>query len=191
MNSVHLIGRLGRAPERRSTQTGKAVCTFSIATDEREQGPDGKWVTRPEWHRIVVWDRQAEACAAHLAKGSLVGVEGRIRTRKWTDRDGDQRQLTEIVAKHVEFLGGRLVAAPALGLLLQFRRALLHGGALLLGKAVGHCHSPGRIGALRFRACRARGPGASRFVTVRASAGEDPAGGRSFRRLEEGRELGR
>lgn len=113
LNKVMLIGRLGKDPELRYTSSGKAVCDFSLATGdgrrEREQ---------VEWHRIVAWEKTAELCNQYLGKGSQVYVEGRIQTRRYTDKDGGERSVTEIVAQHVTFLGqkgegGRADSAPA------------------------------------------------------------------------------
>lgn len=100
MNKVILIGNLGRAPETKTTQNGKTVCTFSVATNERRGGQDST-----EWHNIVAWDKTAELCQRYLTKGSKVGIEGRIQTRSWDDQQsGQKRYRTEIVAWQVEFL---------------------------------------------------------------------------------------
>jgi single-strand DNA-binding protein len=96
MNRVILIGRLGRNPELRSTTTGRPVVNFSLATDTPTDKPD--------WHQIVVWDKQAEACVKFLSKGHLVGIEGRLNTREWTDDQGVKRWTTEVVAFRVQFL---------------------------------------------------------------------------------------
>ena len=99
LNKVMIIGRLGRDPEVRYTQSGKAVANFSVATDH---GPrDNK---KTEWHRIVVWDKLAELCGRYLAKGRQVYVEGRLQTRDW-EKEGVKRSSTEIVANQVTFLG--------------------------------------------------------------------------------------
>lgn len=103
LNKVLLIGRLGAAPEMRYTQSGNPVANFSMATSD-SWGSGDERKERTEWHRIVVWGRQAEAVAEHLGKGSLVFVEGRLQTRKWEDRDGKARYTTEIVARDVRFL---------------------------------------------------------------------------------------
>lgn len=100
INKVILVGRLGRDPEMRFTGGGKAVTTFSLATDG--WGKDAP----PDWHRVVCWERLAETTNQYLEKGRLVYVEGRITHRTYTDRDGNDRQSTEIVASLVKFLGG-------------------------------------------------------------------------------------
>jgi single-strand DNA-binding protein len=103
VNKAILIGNLGKDPEIRYTQSGTAVCTFSLATTERrKQGEE--WVDHTEWHNIVAWARQAELCNQYLQKGSTVYIEGRIQTRKWQDKDGNNRYSTEIVVNDIQFL---------------------------------------------------------------------------------------
>jgi single-strand DNA-binding protein len=106
VNRVILVGNLGRDPELRYTQSGQPLTRFSLATNERfKQGDD--WQERTEWHRVVVWGKQAENCAQYLQKGRSVYIEGRLQTRDWEDKEGNKRQTTEIVAQTVQFLGGR------------------------------------------------------------------------------------
>jgi single-strand DNA-binding protein len=107
VNKVILIGNLGRDPELRYLQSGQAVATFTVATNERWNDRDGKPQERTEWHRIVVWGKQAENCANYLSKGRPVYVEGRLQTREWEDKEGQKRQTTEVVAQTVQFLGSR------------------------------------------------------------------------------------
>lgn len=107
VNKVILIGRLGADPEVRFTQSGQAVATFTLATNERWTDRNGQKQERTEWHRVVVHGRSAEACGQHLRKGSQAYVEGRIQTREWQDKEGQKRTTTEIVALRVQFLGGR------------------------------------------------------------------------------------
>lgn len=104
LNKVMLIGRLGRDPEVRYTQSGSAVCSLNVATDESYTDRDGKRVERTEWHRVSVFQRAAESCGKYLAKGSLVYVEGSLFTRKWQDKEGQDRFTTEIHAQRVLFL---------------------------------------------------------------------------------------
>lgn len=101
LNKVILIGRLGRDPEMRYTPSGQPVANLSVATDESYTGKDGQKVEKTEWHRIVVWGKQAEFCGNYLAKGRLVYVEGKLETRKWTDKDGAEKYTTEIKADRV------------------------------------------------------------------------------------------
>lgn len=104
LNRVMIIGRLGRDPELRYTQSGVAVCNLNLATDESYTDREGNKVEKTEWHRITAFQRTAENCANYIAKGSLVYVEGSLQTRKWTDQQGQDRFTTEIKADRVQFL---------------------------------------------------------------------------------------
>ena len=104
LNKVQIIGRLGRDVELRQTPSGQSVASFTVATDESYTSRDGQKVEQTEWHRINIFGKQAELCGKFLGKGSLVYVEGRIRTRKWTDQSGQERSSTEINADRVQFL---------------------------------------------------------------------------------------
>jgi single-strand DNA-binding protein len=115
VNKVILVGNLGRDPELRYTQSGQGVANFTLATNERWRDKDGNNQERTEWHRIVVWGKQAESCAQYLQKGRSVYVEGRLQTREWEDKEGHKRQTTEINAQVVQFLGGRGGGAPGGG----------------------------------------------------------------------------
>lgn len=112
LNKVMIIGRLGRDPELRYSQSGAPICSLSIATDESYQDRDGNKVERTEWHRVSVFQRSAENCANYLAKGSLVYVEGNLQTRKWQDQQGQDRYTTEIRAQRVQFLDRKGERAP-------------------------------------------------------------------------------
>lgn len=107
LNEVNLIGHLGRDPELKFTPSGQPVANFSVATDESYMGKDGQKVQKTEWHRIVVWGKQAEFCGNYLKKGSLVYVKGSLETRKWTDKDGAEKYTTEIKAIRVQGLDKR------------------------------------------------------------------------------------
>ena len=113
VNRVILVGRLGKDPETRYTSSGQAVCNFSLATDETYKDRAGERQKRTEWHRIVVWAKQAEIAQQYLHKGSLIYVEGRIQTRQWDDREGQKRTSVEIVANRFQMLGSRSDAAAA------------------------------------------------------------------------------
>ncbi len=117
-NRIILMGRLGQEPVRRQTKDGKSVVNFSLATarwvrEEQAAMPESSAGERPrrteetDWHRIVVWGRQADACAEYLGKGDAVLVEGGVRTRKYDGKDGVQRTSFEVHADLVRFLGGR------------------------------------------------------------------------------------
>ena len=103
VNKAILLGNLGKDPEVRYTQSGSAVANFSLATTERRKQGD-QWVDHTEWHNIVVFGKTAENCGQYLQKGSQIYLEGRIQTRKWEDRDGNTRYMTEVVANDVQFL---------------------------------------------------------------------------------------
>lgn len=107
VNKVIIIGRLGQDPEVRQTSGGTAVCNLSIATSERYQDRDGNLKESTEWHRVVVWGKQAEHCGQYLAKGREVYVEGSLTTEEWTDNDGQKRKTTKVKARQVVFLGGK------------------------------------------------------------------------------------
>lgn len=104
LNKVMLIGRLGRDPELRYSQSGLPIANLRLATDESYVDKEGNKVDRTEWHSIVVFQRQAENCANYLTKGSLIYVEGSLQTRKWQDQQGQDRYTTEIKAQRISFL---------------------------------------------------------------------------------------
>jgi single-strand DNA-binding protein len=107
LNKVIILGNLGQDPELRHTQSQAAVCTLNVATTEYRTGQDGVRQEFTDWHRVVVWNRQAENCAKYLAKGRSVMVEGRLQTRSWEDKQGQKRYTTEIIAQSVQFVGSR------------------------------------------------------------------------------------
>lgn len=105
VNKVILVGNLGKDPQTRSTPNGQEVATLTVATSEKFKGKDGELQERTEWHTVVVWGKQAESCGKYLSKGRQVYVEGRLATRKWTDKEGVEKYTTEVVAENVKFLG--------------------------------------------------------------------------------------
>jgi single-strand DNA-binding protein len=105
VNKVILVGRLGQDPEIKTVGSGQNVARLNVATSENWTGKDGTKQERTEWHRVVVWGRQAENCAKHLSKGRQVYIEGRLQTRSWEDPQGQKKYSTEIVASTVQFLG--------------------------------------------------------------------------------------
>ena len=113
VNKVILVGRLGRDPETRYTGGGQAVANFSIATDETYKDKNGERQKRTEWHKIVVWGKQAEIAQQYLKKGSLIFIEGRIQSRELQDKEGQKRTSFEIVASNFRMLGGRADGAAA------------------------------------------------------------------------------
>jgi single-strand DNA-binding protein len=108
INKVILIGNLGRDPEVRYTPSGAAVCNLRLATTRNWKNRDtGERQEETEWHSVVLYDRQAEVAGEYLKKGRPVYIEGRLKTRKWQDKDGNDRYTTEIVADSMQLLGGR------------------------------------------------------------------------------------
>jgi single-strand DNA-binding protein len=107
VNRVILVGRLGRDPETRYTAGGQAVCHFTMATDETYKDRAGERQKRTEWHRITVWGKQADIAQKYLKKGSLIYVEGSIRSSEWTDKEGQKRTNIEINANTFRMLGSR------------------------------------------------------------------------------------
>jgi single-strand DNA-binding protein len=108
LNKVLILGNLGSDPELKMTQSGQAVAHFNVATNESwYDKAGGTRQERTEWHRIVVWGRQAEQCQQYLKKGRTVFIEGRLQTREWEDKQGQKRTTTEINALNVQFVGGQ------------------------------------------------------------------------------------
>ncbi len=107
VNKVILLGNLGRDPETRYTTGGDAVTNLNIATSEQWKDKSGEKQERTEWHRVVLFGRQAEIASEYLKKGRSVYIEGRLQTRKYTDKDGVEKYSTEIVADRMQLLGGR------------------------------------------------------------------------------------
>ena len=108
INKVILVGNLGADPETRYMPSGSAVTNLRLATNERRKDrQSGEFTDVTEWHRVVMFDKLAEIAAEYLRKGSQVYVEGKIRTNKWQDKDGNDRYTTEIIANEMQMLGGR------------------------------------------------------------------------------------
>ncbi len=107
VNKVILLGNLGADPELRYTQGGAAVATLRVATSRRYNDREGNPKEDTQWHRVIVWGKQAENCKNFLSKGRQIFVEGRLQTNQWEDRDGNKRYTTEIVAENVQFIGSR------------------------------------------------------------------------------------
>lgn len=104
INKVILVGNLGKDPELKTTPSGKSVTTLSLATN-RSYKVDGEEKKQVEWHRVVVWGRQAESCVEYLSKGRQIYVEGRLSSRKY-QKDGKDAWISEIIASTIQFLGG-------------------------------------------------------------------------------------
>lgn len=108
INKVILVGNLGQDPETRAMPSGKAVTNIRVATSESWRDKNtGEQKEQTEWHTVVFFDRLAEIAAEYLRKGSQVYIEGKLRTRKWQDKSGNDRYSTEVVANEMQMLGGR------------------------------------------------------------------------------------
>jgi len=107
VNKVILIGNLGRDPETRYTTGGDAVTNLNIATSETWKDKAGEKQEKTEWHRVVLFGRQAEIAGEYLKKGRSVYIEGRLQTKKYTDKDGVEKYSTEIVGDRMQLLGSR------------------------------------------------------------------------------------
>ncbi len=99
INKVIIVGNLGNDPEIRNLENGAKVARISVATNENYQDKNGEWQTLTEWHNVVAWRRLADSAEKNLKKGSMVYVEGKITTRKWQDQNGQDRYMTEVVAR--------------------------------------------------------------------------------------------
>lgn len=107
VNKVILIGNLGKDPEMRYMPSGDAIANFSIATTDTWKDKNGEKQEKTEWHRISMFGRQAEVAGEYLKKGSPVYIEGRLQTRKWQNKEGQDQYTTEVVADRMQMLGGR------------------------------------------------------------------------------------
>ncbi|MEO1201295.1 MAG: single-stranded DNA-binding protein [Pseudomonadota bacterium] len=108
INKVILVGNLGADPDTRYMPSGGAVTNLSVATTRQwKDRQSGEQKEHTEWHKVAMFDRLAEVAAEYLRKGSQVYIEGRLQTRKWQDRDGNDRYTTEVVASEMQMLGGR------------------------------------------------------------------------------------
>jgi single-strand DNA-binding protein len=107
LNKVQLTGHLGADPEMRYTAQGSAVTTFRVACNRTWKDRDGNQHEDTEWFRIVAWDKLGEICNQYLTKGTRVYIEGRLQTRKWTDREGQERYTSEVVAQDMIILSAR------------------------------------------------------------------------------------
>ncbi len=112
LNKVLLIGRLGQNPIVRYMPNGDAVCNFSLATDESWKDKNGQRQTKTEWHAVTLYRRLAEIAGQYLKKGSQVYLEGKIQSRKYTDKNGTERTVYEIICHEMKMLGGNNNEAP-------------------------------------------------------------------------------
>ncbi|MCK9173733.1 MAG: single-stranded DNA-binding protein [Desulforhopalus sp.] len=108
VNKVILIGNLGANPELRYTNSGTAVASLRLATSRRRKDQaSGQYIEETEWHSVVAWAKTAEFCSNYLSKGSKIYVEGRLQTRKWQDKNGNDRYTTEIISENLQNLTPR------------------------------------------------------------------------------------
>jgi len=106
-NKIILVGNLGRDPELRYTPAGDAVCSFSIATNEKKKDKSGEFQDVTTWFKVTLWRRQAENANKYLSKGSPVYIEGRLGIEEWTDRDGKERYTLAVQGTDMQFIGSR------------------------------------------------------------------------------------
>jgi single-strand DNA-binding protein len=107
VNRVILVGRIGRDPEIRHTQSGQTVASLSVATDESYKDKQGNKVEAVEWHNVTAWGKTADFIGSYLGKGRLVYIEGKLKTEKYTDKQGVEKYTTKIIAERVQGLDKR------------------------------------------------------------------------------------
>lgn len=105
-NKVQLIGNLGNAPEVKTTESGKKLARFSVATNESYRNAQGEKVTETTWHNVVAWGKVAEIAEKYLTKGKEVAVEGKLINRSYTDKDGNKKYITEVEVNEILMFGG-------------------------------------------------------------------------------------
>ncbi|HEV2124509.1 MAG TPA: single-stranded DNA-binding protein [Chloroflexota bacterium] len=106
INKVILLGRATRDTDLRSTGSGTPVSNIRLATNRITRGKDGELTEHPQYHTVICWERLAEQTGKHVTKGRLIYVEGRLESRSFTDKDGKEREVTEVIASDVQFLDG-------------------------------------------------------------------------------------
>ena len=110
-NKVQLIGNLGNAPEVKTTENGKKLARFSVATNESYRNASGEKVTETTWHNLVAWGKVAEIAEKYLVKGSEVALEGKLINRSYSDKDGNKKYITEVQVNELLLLGAKAVAS--------------------------------------------------------------------------------
>ena len=115
MNSVRLIGNVGKEPQIKDFGNGKKVATVSLATSEKRKDANGKYIEHTDWHNLVFWGKQAEVVANYVAKGLKIAVEGKLSHRDYTTASGEKRYVTEVVVNEMAFLNGRKALQTATG----------------------------------------------------------------------------
>jgi single-strand DNA-binding protein len=115
VNKVTLIGNLGKDAEIRNTGGGTTIANLRLATTDRRKAPDGTWEDHTEWHAVVAFGKTAEIMERFGKKGKMLYIDGRLQTREYTDKDGNKRWSTEVVANEIRMLGAKGDDAPATG----------------------------------------------------------------------------
>jgi len=129
VNKAILVGNLGKDPEVRYMPSGEAIANITLATTDTWKDKSGEKQERTEWHRVSFFGRQAEVVGEYLKKGSQIYVEGRIQTRKWQDKEGQDRYTTEIVADRMQMLGGKSSGSGSFEVVENKPAAASSGGA--------------------------------------------------------------
>jgi len=106
-NRVQLIGHVGNEPEVQNLESGSKVVRLSLATNESYRNKEGERVTKTEWHNVVAWNKTAEFIENYVTKGKEIGVDGKLTSRSWEDKDGNMRYITEVICSEVLLLGGK------------------------------------------------------------------------------------
>jgi single-strand DNA-binding protein len=109
-NKVQLIGNLGNAPEVKTTESGKKLARFSVATNESYRNAKGEKVTETTWHNLVAWGKVADIAEKYLNKGSEIAIEGKLINRSYTDKDGNKKYITEVQVNELLMLGSKAEA---------------------------------------------------------------------------------
>lgn len=143
VNKAILIGNLGKDPEVRYMPSGEAIANITLATTDSWKDKSGTKQERTEWHRVSFFGRQAEVVGEYLKKGSQIYVEGRIQTRKWQDKEGQERYTTEIVADRMQMLGGKSSGGGSFEVVENKPAASSTGSAAILAKAAPAAPSAG------------------------------------------------
>lgn len=115
LNQLQIIGNVGKAPDLRYLASGDPVCAVSVATNEKHKDRNGNPIETTEWHRVVLFGRQAEIAAQYLVAGSQVFIQGRLRTRDYQDRDGQSRRIVEVLSDKLVLLGSAKASQPRVG----------------------------------------------------------------------------
>lgn len=106
-NRVQLIGHVGNDPEVQILESGSKLVRLSLATNENYTNKEGERVTKTEWHNVVAWNKTAELIESYVTKGKEIGIDGKLTSRNWEDKDGNKRYITEVICNEILLLGGK------------------------------------------------------------------------------------